>query len=553
MMIQPKYLKLNELLNGRLFRIPPYQRAYSWERKQRRDLFSDITRSRHSDNDAVHFMATMVGLNRGKKTIATNEFQEIEVVDGQQRLTTLIILYKSLSLALDEKDKDECSFAEEISTLLVKGDDVNLLLLQTNHDTSHYFVNFLRDGTSYPSAKEAKTLADRLLLEAMKDCSDFVAQWEGSKLQLGIILKNRLALIFHEVDDEATVYSVFEVLNSRGLPVAWLDRLKSALMGTVFEYSEGDKKETIRELHQVWGEVYRWVGLNQGRSSESLRFAATLRSPERLSRVQSEEAAVETLRELAGNSAKETIEVSNWVLKVVKAVDKLVADKRRTAVTKIAHARLLAVAIELSDMSDSQRNELLDTWEKVTFRIFGMCRRDARTGVGDYVRLARKLFIEGMEYKDALNAVRALGTGEFAVKPAVEQLREKNSYEGWEEELRYFMYRYEEHLAAKQGQTFRSEQWRRIWEDASAQSIEHISPQSKGRSYVHHLGNLVLLPPQLNSKLGDMNPSKKATEYEKTGLLIAAELKPALQGWKLASVKKREEDLLKWARQEWAD
>lgn len=74
MMIQPKYLKLNELLNGRLFRIPPYQRAYSWERKQRRDLFSDITRLRHSDNDAVHFMATMVGLNRGKKTIATNEF-----------------------------------------------------------------------------------------------------------------------------------------------------------------------------------------------------------------------------------------------------------------------------------------------------------------------------------------------------------------------------------------------------------------------------------------------------------------------------------------------
>ncbi|MGI8909217.1 MAG: HNH endonuclease family protein [Rubrobacteraceae bacterium] len=324
-------------------------------------------------------------------------------------------------------------------------------------------------------------------------------------------------------------------------------------MGTVFEYSEGNKEETIKELHHVWGEIYRWVGLNQGMSSESLRFAATLKSADRLSKVQSEEAAVETLRELAGNSAKGTIEVSNWILKVVKAVDKLVADKRRTAVTKIAHARLLAVAIELSSMSDSQRDELLNVWEKVTFRIFGMCRRDARTGVGYYVRLARKLFIEGMEHEDALNAIRALGTGDFAIESAVEQLRHENSYEGWEEELRYFMYRYEEHLAREQGLTFSNEQWERIWEDAPAKSIEHISPQSRGRSYVHRLGNLTLLPPRLNSKLRDMSSSKKAKDYEKTGLLITAELKPDLNRWKLDSVKKREERLLKWAKQEWAD
>ncbi len=292
-------------------------------------------------------------------------------------------------------------------------------------------------------------------------------------------------------------------------------------------------------------------------SSEALRFAATLKSTERLSRVQGEEAAVETLRDLAGDTVKGTIEVSNWILEVVKAVDKLLADKRRTAVTKIAQARLLAVAIELSSMSNLQRDELLNAWENVTFRIFGMCRRDARTGVGFYVRLARKLFIEGMKHEDALNEIRALGAGDFAIKPAVEQLRSENtyegSYEGWEEELRYFMFRYEEHLAAKQGQTFSNEQWERIWADAPAKSIEHISPQSKGRSYVHRLGNLVLLPPQLNSKLGDMDLSKKATEYEKTGLLIAAELKPALRKWTSASVNKREEALLGWATQEWGD
>ncbi|MGB3507276.1 MAG: DUF262 domain-containing protein [Xanthobacteraceae bacterium] len=42
MQLQPQLFNLNNLLNGRLFRIPEYQRAYSWEKKQREDLFGDI-------------------------------------------------------------------------------------------------------------------------------------------------------------------------------------------------------------------------------------------------------------------------------------------------------------------------------------------------------------------------------------------------------------------------------------------------------------------------------------------------------------------------------
>ena len=551
-MIQPKYLKLKELLNGRLFHIPPYQRAYSWERKQRNDLFSDIKRLRMADGDAVHFMATMVGLSRGKKTIVTDEFQEVEVVDGQQRLTTLIILLKCLSMALSEEDRNERALADEIEALLVKGDELRVLLLQTNHDRNFYFVTFLRDG-KHPASKDAKTLADRRLLEAMEDCAAFVEKWQGSRLDLGIMLKNRLALIFHEIDDEATVYTVFEVLNSRGLEVAWLDRLKSLLMEMAFTGSDGDKSENIDELHQIWAEIYWSLGLHRGMSSESLRFAATLRSDEKLNKVQSEEDAVETLRGVANKSAKGAIDVSNWIRSVVSARVKLEDDTRRTAVTKIAHARLLAVAIELADISETQRGDLLRAWEKATFRIFGMCRRDARTRVGDYVRLARRIMLDSIEHNDALRAIKALGSGEFAIENAVEELRDEDRYEGWQEELRYFMFRYEEYLAAKNGQNFSNAEWTKIWQDAPAQSIEHITPQSKGFHYVHRLGNLVLLPPRLNSSLQDKSPAKKANAYEKTGLLIASELKRDLKGWKAASVNKREDRLIRWAKKEWAD
>jgi hypothetical protein len=561
MFIQPTYMRLWDLLNGRLFRIPAYQRAYSWEKKHRSDLFDDILRLRHPDADATHFMATMVGLSRGKKVVATDELQEIEVVDGQQRLTTLILLLKALSKGLDRKHKPSRIVASEIDSLLVKDDSHSLLLLQTNHDRSEYFADYIRSG-KYPAPSEAKTLADRLLLSAMQECEAFVRNWGQDRLALAAILKNRLTIILHEISDELVVYTVFEVLNSRGLDVAWLDRLKSILMGVAFERGQGIKMEAVEELHRVWGDIYACVGLHQGRSAEALRFAATLKSESTVSRVLSQEDSVDALRELTGKSARGAIDVSKWVLSVVKAVDRLITDNRRAAVTKIAHARLLAVALELREDLAVDREVLLAAWENATFRIFGMCRKDARTRVGDYVRLAHSVMSTAIQPAPILARIRVLGAAEFGIEFAVEALRDTNCYEGWEEELLYFMYRYEEFLAERNGQKFKSAQWSRIWEAAPAQSIEHIWPQSAGIDmratnetdiFTHRLGNLVLLPPRLNSTLSARKPKDKVGEYEKTGLLIVSEVVPALGTWSAESVRNRENALLAWARQEWAD
>lgn len=109
-LIQPKFLTLTDLLINRLFRIPQYQRSYSWGSKQREDMFEDI-RGLRSRPEQRHFMATVVGLNRGRKTIVTDEYSVIEVVDGQQRLTTLILLLKAIQLALKEKEAPHVKLA----------------------------------------------------------------------------------------------------------------------------------------------------------------------------------------------------------------------------------------------------------------------------------------------------------------------------------------------------------------------------------------------------------------------------------------------------------
>jgi len=118
------------------------------------------------------------------------------------------------------------------------------------------------------------------------------------------------------------------------------------------------------------------------------------------------------------------------------------------------------------------------------------------------------------------------------------------------------MYRYEEHLSAKNRQKFSNEQWERIWMASVSDSIEHIWAQSKApEKSKHRLGNLVLLPPRLNSSLQDKEPADKADDYRKTGLLIAQEVADAIGAgkWSTKAVAAREDALLKWAKLEWAD
>src|SRR5277367_1804499 len=110
MLIQPKFLSLSDLLANRLFRIPQYQRSYSWERKHRHDMFEDIKALREQP-DRRHFMATVVGMSRGRRTIVTDEYSVIEVVDGQQRLTTLVILLKAIQLALQNNPTEHGKLA----------------------------------------------------------------------------------------------------------------------------------------------------------------------------------------------------------------------------------------------------------------------------------------------------------------------------------------------------------------------------------------------------------------------------------------------------------
>jgi len=552
--IQPQYLTLSKLLDKRLFRIPEYQRAYSWTKSQRNDLFDDIKKAHAHGNEGGHFMAAIVCLRKETRTLGTDEYQTSDVVDGQQRLTTLVLILKILELELDESVGAEAKTKREVAELLVKPEGGDLLLLQTNHDSSHYYADFLRKNLVV-SPDEASTRADREILSAIQDCGNFVVQWKQSGkaiLDLASLLKNRLYFLLHEIEDERAVYTVFEVLNSRGLEVSWLDRLKSILMGLAFEMPGADNAQLIHELHVLWKDIYQVTGLRQGLSTESLRFAATLYKQSEPSKPLGEADAVSELRR--ASNAKELRETATKLLNVTKALDTVMSNLRTEGVSRISQARLLAVALHLrTDLTQAESVTVLEAWENISFRIYGMIRKDSRTRVGEFVRLAWRVVNKGLSVTDIVDGLEGIGSG-FSIQDAVDNLRTEDCYGGWEENLRYFMFRREEFLAKQAGQKFSNEQWNKIWLVSPSESIEHVGAQSSyPESHKHRLGNLVLLPPRLNSQLQALSPDAKVAEYRKTGLAVASEVADLIEAgkWDEAAIDGRTNALLDWARDNW--
>ncbi len=569
MALKPEYLPLIKVLEKKLFAIPDYQRAYSWKSQQRKELFDDIEKILFaSDSNRHHFMATIVCLQTNQtEEIGTDELERLDIVDGQQRLTTLIILLKAIAIYLEacggEIEKAE---ADKLNELIVK-DNGRLILLQTNHVSKVMFADYLMHG-KMPDESDLTTLAEYNLNAAFVECAKFVDSFGTSEAILNLlkIVKNRLDFIFYVLEDEGAVYTVFEVLNSRGLAVAWLDKCKSMLMGIIFEsYSAIQAKEKMILLHDIWSNIYATIGKQLVKDDEILTVSATLwYEGETLGKPLSVERAVECFRELCEKDANRTIDISRWILKVTKELVKLYSNPRLNAVTDISHARMLAIAIRLAEhYSQAERDEMLDEWEKITFLIFGLHRMDSRFRVGDYVRTARKISKNIINKNDAINEIRAIAD-RFTIKEAIAKIMGEDWYGSFDNDLKYLLYRYEEYLSAKAGEKISEELWEKIWSGSPATTIEHIHPKTytekwKGKigdnqeqvdEIVNRLGNLVLLPPGINSKAAQKVFSEKKEVYKSYHLLMLNSI-TVMDDWNQTTIENREIELLDFIEEMW--
>lgn len=569
MALKPEYLPLIKVLEKKLFAIPDYQRAYSWKKQQRRELFQDIEKVLCSpDGNKRHFMATIVCLQTNEtEEIGTDELERLDIVDGQQRITTLIILLKAISIYLAQCSGElEKSEAKKLDELIVK-DGGRLILLQTNHISKVMFSNYLHRG-EIPDPKELTTLAEYNLHDAFVECKKFVESFGTSEAVLNLlkIIKNRLDFIFYVLEDEGAVYTVFEVLNSRGLAVAWLDKCKSMLMGIVYENcSAKAAREKMLILHDVWSNIYTTIGKQLVKDDEILAVSATLwYEGENLGKPLSVERSIESFRSVCDENVEKTIEISQWILKVTRELVKLYSNVRLNAVTDISHARMLAIAIKLADhYAKAERTEMLEEWEKITFLLFGLHRKDSRFRVGDYVRTARKITKNQITKDEAIKEIKLIAD-KFTIDDAITEIMGEDWYGSYDNDVKYLLYRYEEYLANERGEEISEEIWEKIWNATPANTIEHIHPKTytekwKGKIgnnqdeidlYVNRIGNLVLLPPGINSRAGQKVFSEKKKIYNSYHLLMLDKI-IEVDDWNKETIDSREEELLDFVKKMW--
>ena len=573
-MIEPTYKTLNSLFAERVFRIPRYQRFYDWGPKQREDLFSDIAQLADRSSDEHHFMATIVCYRTPEvKAVGANEYQLYDVVDGQQRLTTLIILLKAIAINLPE---DKAEDRKELEGTLVKRDG-NLILLQTNNANEHIFNTFIRRG-ELPADAELNINADKKLAAAFQECHDFVSEWISSGrdlLALLRIVRHRLGFVVYDTEDARAVYTLFEVLNSRGLSVDWLDKCKSMLMGRAYETSLSKEAASanLDRLQDLWANVYKELATVRVNGATVVRVAATLHEGPKRGKPQQSEAAIDALRrrctgpETACDITKELRAVTNKLAQIDR-------DKSLGPATRVLHARILGVALMQTDsLSDHERANALEQWQRVTFRIFGLYGKDARNKVGEYLRIATGVLNsrEGLKrYSDIMSALRELGR-EFPVIEAVNYgLWRRDLYAFDDEMCRYILWRYEEYLAGRIKGTVDENARAAIWQRRATDSIEHIYPQNPEpggpwegalvdesgsplpKENIGRIGNLILLPQQLNESAKRSGFQKKKDVYARHHLRMIDEIRE-FDRWTINEIEEREKRLLEWAKTEWAD
>ncbi|MCE1010337.1 HNH endonuclease family protein [Pseudomonas monteilii] len=327
-------------------------------------------------------------------------------------------------------------------------------------------------------------------------------------------------------------------------------------MALIFEHVEGGTRdEAVSEMQDVWRGIYRSLEDSTRIGDEALRFAGAWASDTRPNRIPSEADSTALLTLKAGTQLRTIAEVGHELEAVVQANLRLFRDPRLRAVTRIVHARFVAAAILLRKFDKETEKKLLGKWERATFRIYELAGRDSRHKVGEYIRLGYEIYRSNLDKDQILSGLEKLSKG-YSIDEVLNNIDWVSSYEGWQNQLRYVLNRYDEHLAKLAGQKLNESQWGKIWEQDAANSIEHIAPQSSGVEWMHHLGNLTMLPPGTNSSLKAKPPVEKLDVYRSCGLIGTIHVGHQIHdagSWTEEMVLARAKSIEDFIRLEWAD
>lgn len=285
---------LGKLFNERLFRIPDYQRGYAWRQDQLVDFWEDLV---NLQPDRCHYtgLISLKPLENEKDIdlgddswIIENGYRPYHVVDGQQRITTFVILLNEIVSFVRKLNENENRPDDQITIGYEKVNNiVEKYIFQKrgpNQTITTYIFDYEKDDPSEKylrykifDERDDVSLVETYYTKNLKFAKDFFATNidkfyedfgnDGLKTLYKKLTQNFMFNL-HEIGNDYDVFLIFETMNNRGKKLTNLELLKNRLiyLTTIYddnEYDEKDKSALRNKINEAWKVIYYQLGKNE--------------------------------------------------------------------------------------------------------------------------------------------------------------------------------------------------------------------------------------------------------------------------------------------------
>lgn len=526
------------------FIIPEYQRSYAWGIDQIETLFEDLWEFTASiagtDSKSTYFLGSVVSYE--------NEKGEQEIIDGQQRITSLFLLLRAIYTKLKEADtptKEALNFMSQIEPAIWRTNkfsgevDYSSILLESrvmNNEGNQILREILRTGTVQQGANDNYSKNYKKLQELFdKACEENALMI----YEFIYVLLNQAILLPITADTQDTALTIFSTLNDRGLPLSDADIFKAKI------YNRLDVKEKVTFIEQ-------WKELDEKAmdTSESIQqlfyyYMFYLRALERDTKT-----TTPGLRKYYSEDKFQRLESPDLLkhLKIILNVWSVIA--RRESMEEEAWSTNPEV-LQTLDILSSYPNEF---W-KYPVVIYYLAHREEIDFEIHFLKFLRKLLIELVTrylITPTINAVKSdilkLNTAiidsavpEFAFKEIdlrtlKQQIRNPHrnivrmllKILAYEEQTELLPFKWEiEHIFPQK--------WQRNYSDVEKMDDEVIKEK------IEHIGNKLPIEKKLNIVAGNDYYLKKKEIYMNSKIAITKEMgRSQLDNWNLDHIVERD-------------
>jgi len=260
--IDSKKILVKDIFSTMWFRIPEYQRPYIWGKDEINDLLDDLTFAQTEKPDQEYFLGSFVFQAKRAGSNSGQQYDENDLLDGQQRMTTLLMLFACVRDMCDDPDvQDAC-----ISSIFQKGNAIKKIPERTRitfaiRESVQDFVDTYvkqADGTTkideFDEIIQSKDDPSvRNMAAAIMEIQRYLKDNNIDLIEFLTFLSNNVLLIYVATEDLDDAFRLFTILNDRGVPLRNSDILKSQNLGAL--QTDKDKEKYAKLWEEAEGEL----------------------------------------------------------------------------------------------------------------------------------------------------------------------------------------------------------------------------------------------------------------------------------------------------------